>query len=156
MITLNVVCIGNLKENYLKQAQDEYVKRLGKFCKINIIELGEAKLLGNQQSSVNLVIEKESIAILQHLNGFTILLDVEGNSLTSVELAKKINQIAQTNSIITIIIGGSYGVSQTLKQKVNYRLSFSKFTFPHQLVRIMMLEQFYRAFTINNNITYHK
>ncbi len=156
MITISVVCIGNLKETYLKQAQAEYEKRLGKFCKLTITELSEAKLLNNNASGIAAVVEKESQALMQHLSGYTMLLDVVGNELTSPQLAEKVNQISQTNSTITLLIGGSFGVSDELKQKVNFRLSFSKFTFPHQLVRIVMLEQFYRAFTINNNITYHK
>lgn len=156
MITISVVCIGNLKETYLKQAQAEYEKRLGKFCKLNITELSEVKLLNNNAGGIASVVEKESQMLSQHLSGFSILLDVKGGELTSPQLAEKINQISQTNSTITLLIGGSYGVSDELKQKVNYRLSFSKFTFPHQLARIILLEQIYRAFTINNNITYHK
>ncbi len=88
--------------------------------------------------------------------GYIILLDVLGKGITSTELAEKIENITQTNSKITFVIGGSYGVSNQVKQAADYRLSFSKLTFPHQLMRVVLAEQVYRAFTINNNITYHK
>lgn len=157
MINVKLVCVGSLKEDFLKQAVEEYKKRLSKFCKLTIIEVSESKLLQtNSLTLINKIKEEESNNILKHCSGFVILLDVLGQALTSEEFASKINEVANFNSTITFIIGGSYGVSEELKNKVNFKFSMSKLTFPHQLIRVLFLEQLYRSFTIINNITYHK
>jgi 23S rRNA (pseudouridine1915-N3)-methyltransferase len=157
MITVNVVCIGKIKEKFYVEACNEYIKRLNKFCKINILELQEEKLPANYSlSQIENVKNKESEQLIKHAEGFKILLDISGASINSVNLAKKINDIANTNSTISFIIGGSFGVNENLKKLADYNLSFSNFTFPHQLMRVILLEQVYRAFCINNNITYHK
>ena len=144
MLTVNIVCVGNLKESYLREASDEYRKRLSRFCKCNVIECGESNP------------EKEKLEILKHLDGYVIALCVEGDKISSEKLASKIENVAQTSSKITFVIGGSDGLAQEVKDKADFRLSFSDMTFPHQLMRIILLEQIYRAFTINNNIKYHK
>lgn len=157
MVTINFVCVGNLKESFYKQAVSEYAKRLSRFCKINIIEVPEEQIKGKEnEKTIEAVKEKEGVRILEKSSGYIILLDVLGKSLTSPDLAEKIEEITQTSSKITFIIGGSHGVSNQVKQAADFKFSFSKLTFPHQLMRVVLAEQVYRAFTINNNITYHK
>ena len=154
---INILCIGKIKEKFYIQACNEYIKRLSKFHNINIIELEEEKLVKNAtQADIAKVIVKESMKFDKYMKGYNIALDIEGESLNSVDLAKKIDKIAQNNFVINFIIGGSYGLSDEIKKRADYRLSFSKLTFPHQLMRVILLEQVYRATAINNNITYHK
>jgi 23S rRNA (pseudouridine1915-N3)-methyltransferase len=143
---IKVICIGKLKEKYLKEGIDDYLKRINKYHKIEIIELPDSSLLSE---------EKE---ILKHIDNkdYLISLCIEGESLSSVELANKIDKTFITNSCITFIIGGSDGLSDTIKNKSNYKLSFSKMTYPHGFFRLILLEQLYRSFKIINNETYHK
>lgn len=156
-MNINIVCVGNIKEKFIEQAIQEYKQRISKFANVNIVEVKEEKLTKNYSlKDVEICVEKESEKILNQLKGYSVLLDIDGKMLSSVELAKKMENILLTNSTINFIIGGSYGVSEKLKNSVDFRLSFSKLTFPHQLFRVNVLEQIYRAFTIINNITYHK
>lgn len=156
-MNINIVCVGNIKEKFIEQAIQEYKQRISKFANVNIVEVKEEKLTKNYSlKDIEICVEKESEKILNQLKGYSVLLDIDGKMLSSVELAKKMENIFLTNSTINFIIGGSYGVSEKLKNSVNFRLSFSKLTFPHQLFRVNVLEQIYRAFTIINNITYHK
>lgn len=141
---IDIICVGNLKEKFLKDAADEYKKRLSKFCKLNIVELDESNP------------KKESMAILKACKGYRIAMCIEGNQLTSEAFAKKIEDISMISSHISFIVGSSEGLDISVKNDVNFRLSFSFMTFPHQLMRVILLEQIYRAFTINNNIKYHK
>ena len=157
MIKINIVTVGSLKEKYLVDCVKEYVKRISRFCTINIIELEEEKLPKNySEADVSKCLVRESLKIEKHLQGFVVILDVLGSALDSNEFAKKIDNISLNYDTITFVIGSSYGVCQSLKPKANLLLSFSKMTFPHQVFRVMLLEQIYRAFTINNNILYHK
>lgn len=157
MVTVHLICVGNLKEKYLKNALAEYEKRLGRFCKFNLIELPEHKVLGKLNDSLILQIKQaEGTKILEKVQGYVVLLEVLGKQLTSPQLAKKIEEISFTESTISFVIGGSYGVSDEVKQNANLLLSFSKMTFPHQLMRVIAIEQIYRAFTILNNMPYHK
>lgn len=144
MLGIRLVCVGNLKEKYLKDAAAEYVKRLSRFCDLEITETPESTP------------EKEKDPILKNLKGKAVALCVEGEEMSSEELAKFIAKTAQTSSKITFVIGGSDGLDGEVKARADFRLSFSKMTFPHQLMRIILLEQIYRAFTINENIKYHK
>lgn len=144
MINIRLVCVGNLKEKYWKDAMFEYEKRLGRFCKFEVIETPEFG------------IEKEKFSIIKNLRGYVFSLCIEGTQCTSEEFACKISTIMQTNSKITFVIGGSEGLSDDVKKISNAKLSFSEMTFPHQLMRVILSEQIYRAFTINSNITYHK
>ncbi len=156
-MNINIVCVGNIKEKFIEQAIQEYKQRISKFANVNIVEVKEEKLTKNYSlKDIEICVEKESEKILNQLKGYSVLLDIDGKMLSSVELAKKMENIFLTNSTINFIIGGSYGVSEKLKNSVDFRLSFSKLTFPHQLFRVNVLEQIYRAFTIINNITYHK
>ena len=152
MITINVVCVGNLKEVFWRDAQKEYQKRLSRFCKLNIIEVEEK----NNESTISITLQKEAKDIISKSKGYIILLDRKGKTSSSEDLAKKIENLTQTNSEITFVIGSSNGVDESVKKNSSELLSFGPNTFPHNLARIMLLEQIYRAETILNNIKYHK
>ncbi len=142
---IKIICVGKLKEKYLIDACLEYFKRISKYTKIEIVELKDSNIL------------EEKERILKHITkDYIITLDIEGNSIDSPTLAKKIDNILISNPNITFIIGGSEGLHQDIKKISNFSLSFSKLTFPHQLFRVMLLEQIYRSFKIINNETYHK
>ena len=149
---IKIICIGKIKENYLKEAILEYKKRISKYTNIEIIELDDY----NYDVKKTLLCEYNNIIKVMNTSDYNILLDINGNELDSLSFAKKINDTLTINSNITFIIGGSYGVLDELRDKVNYRLSFSKMTFPHQLFRVLLLEQIYRAYKINHNEEYHK
>ncbi len=154
---INIVAVGNLKEKYLLDCEKEYMKRLTRFHSVNLIELPEEKLPKNYSSAdISKCLVKEGIKISNHLSGFVIVMDINGSELDSVKFAKKLESISLNYDTITFIIGSSYGISEDIKSKANLNLSFSPMTFPHQLFRIMLLEQIYRACTITNNIMYHK
>ena len=156
MHKINIVCVGSLKEKFYKDAQDEYLKRLKKFCQINLIELQEHKLSQNpSRQEIEKSLDNEYAQILPFLKGKVIVLAVEGKQESSEDFCKQMFNFLDNFSIITFVIGSSYGLSQRIK-KDNYLISFSLMTLPHHLVRIMLEEQIYRAFTIKNNITYHK
>lgn len=151
MLKITIICVGNLKDAEYIGLCNEYIKRLKRFAHINIVELKEKNNLKN----VNCIIEAESQDILQKMNN-SILLDVNGEKISSEALANIIESTTQNSSEISFVIGGSYGVSQSVKNASVKKISLSDMTFPHRLVRVMLLEQIYRAFTINNNIAYHK
>jgi len=150
---IKIITVGSIKEKYLKDAIDEYTKRISKYTNIEIIEVKDEGLVEPNKS---LVLEEEKI--LKHINDkdYIITLEIEGKELSSTEFADKLDKITLEASTITFIIGGSYGLSQNIKDKAKLHLSFSKMTFPHQLFRVLLLEQIYRAFKINNNESYHK
>lgn len=151
-MTINLICVGNLKETFSKQEQEEYLKRLSAFCKVNVIEIKEQ----NQFENSSVTLEKEGEEILKKLKGYVILCDIKGKELSSPVLAEKLENLMQTNSEISFVVGGSYGVCEKVKSLSKEKISFSPMTFPHNLFRIMLLEQVYRAFTIINGKTYHK
>lgn len=151
-MTINLICVGNLKETFSKQEQEEYLKRLSAFCKVNVIEIKEQ----NQFENSYVTLEKEGEEILKKLKGYVILCDIKGKELSSPALAEKLENLMQTNSEISFVVGGSYGVCEKVKSLSKEKISFSPMTFPHNLFRIMLLEQVYRAFTIINGKTYHK
>lgn len=151
-MTINLICVGNLKETFSKQEQEEYLKRLSAFCKVNVIEIKEQ----NQFENSYVTLEKEGEEILKKLKGYIILCDIKGKELSSSALAEKLKNLMQTNSEISFVVGGSYGVCEKVKSLSKEKISFSPMTFPHNLFRIMLLEQVYRAFTIINGKTYHK
>lgn len=150
---IKIICIGKIKEEYLKGALKEYQKRLSKYTKLEIIELND---INNENTQIVLNKEKEEIIRYINKNDYIICLDIDGKEITSVDFSKKIDKIFNINSNITFLIGGSYGIHQDIKNLANERISFSKLTFPHQLFRVMLLEQIYRSFKIMNNETYHK
>lgn len=159
MVHINIVCVGKIKEKYLKDAILEYSKRLSKYCKLNIIEVPDEQIPVNVNDKIeNNIKSIEGNKILDHLkNSYIIALDLHGKQFTSEEFANKINNISLNfNSTISFIIGGSLGLSDEVINKSNELICFSKLTFPHQLIRIFLLEQIYRSFKILNNETYHK
>lgn len=143
---IKVICIGKLKEKYLIEGVNDYLTRIKKYHKVELIELPDSN------------IEQEATEILKHISNkeYVISLAINGQQLSSLELANKIDKIFITNSNITFIIGGSNGIKEEILNKSNYLLSFSKLTYPHGLFRIILLEQIYRSFKILNNETYHK
>ncbi len=149
---IKIICIGKIKEKYLVDAIKDYKKRLKKYTKVNVVELENV----TKNSSSDL--EKEKKEIQKHIDkkDYVITLEIDGKELTSIEFAKKIEETIMINSNITFIIGGSDGLHEDIKKRSNFPLSFSKMTFPHQLFRVILLEQIYRAFKIINNETYHK
>ena len=149
---IKIITVGKLKEKYFKDAVDEYLKRLSKYTKIELIEVPDE----DYDIKKTLLKEKESILKYVSNKEYIITMEIEGKELSSIELSKRINDTLIQNSEITFIIGGSYGLHEDIKKISNYSLSFSKMTFPHQLFRIMLLEQIYRSYKIINNETYHK
>lgn len=150
---IKLITVGTIKEKYLKDAIDEYTKRIKKYTNIELIEVKDEGLV-EETKAISLEAEK----IKKHLNSkdYIITMEIEGKQITSEEFAEKLNQIQIENSNIVFIIGGSYGLSNELKQMAKYHLSFSKLTFPHQLFRVLLLEQIYRCYKILNNESYHK
>ena len=159
-MNITVISVGKLKEKYLKQAIDEYSKRLTRYCKIDIIELPDEKTPDNASEKEELQIkDKEGQLILSKIkdNMFVVAMDLNAKQMTSEEFSKFIEtQGVMGNSNITFVIGGSLGLSDNVKKRADMLLSFSDMTFPHQLMRIILLEQVYRAFKIANNENYHK
>lgn len=150
---IKILCIGKIKETYLKEAINEYLKRLSKYEKLEIIE-GTDVDLGNP--SLNKQKEKEFFLKNIKEKDFLITLEIEGKEFTSEEFSKKLEDIQIHNSNIVFIIGGSDGIDEEIKKKSHLKLSFSKMTFPHQLFRVILLEQIYRAYKIRNHESYHK
>lgn len=150
---IKIICLGKVKEKYLQDGIDEYVKRISKYTQIKIIELEDE---GIKDDKVALKKEKEKILKYLNTKDYIIVLDISGKEMTSLEFADKIDKTLIISSDITFIIGGSYGLDEEIKSLSNYRLSFSKMTFPHQLFRLILLEQIYRAYKINHNEEYHK
>lgn len=149
---IKIITVGKIKEKYLTDAINEYLKRLNKYTKINLIEVPD------ENFDINKTLETEKKSILKYVSekDYIITMEIEGKELSSIEFAKKIDEIQISNSNICFIIGGSYGISDEIKKMSNFKLSFSKMTFPHQLFRLILLEQIYRAYKINNNESYHK
>lgn len=148
---IKIICLGSIKENYLKEAIKEYTKRLSKYTKLEIIELKDEKDTSNP-------LKKEKEKIFKHITDKDniVILDINGKQLTSEEFSEFINKELLNNSNITFIIGSSTGLDNEIKELSNKRISFSKLTFPHQLFRVILLEQIYRSFKILNNESYHK
>ena len=155
-MNINIICIGKIKDKYINDGIAEFSKRMTSFVALNIIELKEY----NKEDSINISIEKESSEILKQIsksNSYNILLDLDGKEITSENMSKYIDDLKNKGiSNINFIIGGSNGVNKEVKNSVDMKLKFSHFTFPHQLMRLILLEQVYRWFAISNNIKYHK
>ena len=145
MQKINIVCVGKIKEEFYRAAVNEYLKRLSRFARVEIKELAEGR-----------GIEDEAPQILRSLKGFVIALCVEGKKLSSENLAAEIKRLTDKGEEITFVIGSSCGLSESVKKAADLRLSFSDMTFPHQLMRVILCEQVYRAFMINSDSTYHK
>ena len=145
MQKINIVCVGKIKEDFYRNAVSEYLKRLSRFAKVEVKEIAEGKDL-----------EEEAQGILRAAKGYIIALCVEGNKLSSEELSMRIKTLCDKGEEITFIIGSSCGLSDAVKREADFKLSFSDMTFPHQLMRVILCEQIYRAFMINSGSTYHK
>ena len=158
MVHINIICVGKIKENYLKEAILEYSKRLSKYCKLSFFEIDDEQIPNNLNTKISENIKEiEGNKILAHIkNSYVISLDLTGKQYSSEEFSAKLENIALLNSNITFIIGGSLGLSKEVLQKSNELICFSKMTFPHQLIRVFLLEQLFRAFKIQNHEIYHK
>lgn len=157
---ITIVCVGKIKEKFYTQAIDEYSKRLSRYCKLDIIEVVDEKTPDNASDVVNQQIkDKEGERILNVVkqDAYVCALAIEGKQLDSVELSEKIDSLGVGGvSNITFVIGGSLGLSKTVLDRADYKLSFSRMTFPHQLMRVILLEQIYRSYRIMKNEPYHK
>ena len=145
MLKLNIVCVGKLKEDYLTDAVNEYVKRLSRFCKTEIIELAERNSP-----------KEEAESVLRACKGYTVALAVEGKKCSSEQFAAKVQSVFDKGESLTFVIGSSCGLDPSVKAQADELLSFSDMTFPHQLMRVILVEQLYRAFMINSGSKYHK
>ncbi len=150
---IKIICLGKIKEKYFSLAIDEYLKRIQKYTKLEIIELKDQNF-----SNINDILEKERDLILKRINNddYIITLEIDGTQYSSLDLSKKLEDIQIHNANMVFIVGSSYGLHDDIKKLSNFKLSFSKLTLPHQLFRIVLLEQIYRCYKIINNETYHK
>lgn len=159
-MNIKLITVGKIKEKFYKDAIDEYVKRLSRCCKINIIEVADEKTKENaSDKEVEIILNKESERIIKAINDndYIIALAINGLKYDSINFANKIKELGiKGNSNICFIIGGSLGLHKNVLNKANMKLSFSDMTFPHQLMRVILLEQIYRAYRIINNEPYHK
>lgn len=157
---IDIVSVGKIKESYFRGAIEEYSKRLSKYCKLDIIEVADEKTKENaSETEENLVKEKEGERILKNLkeDAYVIALSITGKKLDSVAFSKKLDNLGISGkSHIQFVIGGSLGLHESVLKRANYELSFSDMTFPHQLMRVILLEQIYRCYRIINGEPYHK
>lgn len=149
---ITIITVGKIKEKYIKEGINDYLKRISKYTKIELIELDDESF----DKTKTLKIESEKILKKINPKSYIITLEIDGKESSSIELANLIEKTTSINSNITFIIGGSYGLDDSIKNISNYKLSFSKMTFPHQLFRLIFLEQIYRSYKIINNEEYHK
>jgi 23S rRNA (pseudouridine1915-N3)-methyltransferase len=159
MLKVKLITVGTLKEEYLRSACAEYEKRLGAFCRLESVQLKEERLPESpSQNEIRAALDRESARIIEQIpsSAFCVALCVEGKQLSSEELAQRIEDISMDKSEICFVIGSSYGLSDAVKQRADMRLSVSKLTFPHQLMRVILLEAIYRAFNIQRGTKYHK
>ncbi len=157
MIKVNVVAVGKVKEKYFADGISEYAKRLSKFCDFKIIEIQEENYKSVDDSLISVIKDKEAEKILPHLKGKIVAMAIEGKKYSSEKLAKTLKEVCDLGGgVITFVIGGSYGLSDLVKNKADLLVSFSDMTFPHTLFRLMLTEQIYRAFSINSKSPYHK
>lgn len=160
MLTVNIICIGKLKEKYWVDAIKEYTKRLSSFCRFSVSELSECKVNNDpNEKQIQNILQEEGNAILQKIKptDYTIAMCIEGKNISSPQLANLIDNVQlEGKSTVNFIIGGSWGLSDEVKQRADYKLSMGKMTFPHQMARVMLTEQIYRSFQISSNGKYHK
>lgn len=159
MVRIEIICVGKLKEDYLKSAIFEYAKRLSKYCQLTITEIADEKLPNKiNPSIIDDIKNKEALKIIEHIkkDSYVMCLDLNGKEFSSQDFSKKIDDIAlNNNSHITFIIGGTLGLTDEVLSLSKEKICFSKMTFPHQLIRVFLLEQLFRAFKISNGETYH-
>ena len=156
---VSIVCVGKIKEKYLQQGIDEFTKRLGPFCKLETISINEEKMPDNPSpAEKTLIIAKETERLLAQIpsNAYVIVLDVQGKIISSTELSGLIDSLAvQGKSHLAFVIGGAFGFSDALREHCDERISFSRMTFTHQMIRLLLVEQVYRAFKISRGEKYH-
>ncbi len=156
---VTLICVGKVKEKFYRDAIKEYEKRLGAYIKLNTIEISDEKVKVENDSEIALAMEKEGNNILSKIKDtqYVITLEILGKSISSEQFADKIDNLMLTGkSDVVLVIGGSYGLSDSVKKRSDYALSFSKMTFPHQMMRVVLLEQVYRAYRIITGASYHK
>ena len=156
---VTLICVGKVKEKFYRDAIKEYEQRLGAYIKLNTIEINDEKVKVENSSEIAIAMDKEGKNILSKIkdNQYVITLEILGKNLSSEDFAGKINNLMLSgNSDVVLVIGGSYGLSDEVKKRSNYALSFSKMTFPHQMMRAILLEQVYRAYRIITGASYHK
>ena len=157
MVKVNLVCVGKVKEKYFQDAINEYAKRLSRFCELKIIEIKEENFVTVPSSGEKLkIIEREGDEILKKVKGSVFATCIEGKPFSSEKLAESLNSLISSGEEVTFVIGGSYGLSDKVKDIAKVKISFSEMTFPHTLFRVISLEQIYRAFMINAKTEYHK
>lgn len=159
MIKVTIIALSKLKEKYLKDASDEYLKRLSRYCKLQVVEIEPERLNDNpSQNEINSALEKEAQAVFKRIpeSSYVAAMCLEGKKLSSENFAKTLSSAQFSSGGMTFIIGSSYGLADSVKKRADIRLSVSDMTFPHQLFRIMLLEQIYRGFKINEGSAYHK
>ena len=159
-MNIRIIAVGKLKEKYWRDAVEEYAKRLGAYCSLEVVEIKESPLRANPSAADGEAVKAaEGEDILRHISksDYVITLEIKGKSLTSEQMAEKIAGLTlEGKSSIAFVIGGSLGLSPEVSKRADYKLSFSAMTFPHQMMRVILLEQIYRSFKINRNETYHK
>lgn len=157
---ITVLTVGKIKEKFYTDAVNEYSKRLSRYCKLEIIQVTDEKTVENStENEMDIIKQKEAERLLKHIpeDAYVITLEINGKSLDSMELADQLNQLGiNGTSHIVFVIGGSLGLHATVSKRANFHLSFSKMTFPHQLMRVILLEQIYRSYRIIHNQPYHK
>lgn len=152
-----IVAVGKIKEKFFSDAIAEYVKRISRFAAVEIVEVAENTFCGVPNGKeIEKITRAEGEAILQKTEGCVVAMDIDGKQLDSMQISEFISRKKQTDSIFTFVVGGSYGLSQDVKNKADLRLSFGRITLPHQLFRVVLCEQIYRACCIENNVCYHK
>lgn len=157
MIKVNIVAVGKVKEKYFSDGISEYSKRLSRFCDFKIIEIAEENYKNADGNLIEVIKQKEAERIIPQLKGYVLAMAIEGKKYSSLSLASKIDNLkSRGDGVITFVIGGSYGLSDEVKKIANELVSFSDMTFPHTLFRLMLTEQIYRAFSINEGSAYHK
>ena len=157
MVKINVVCVGKIKEKYFLDGALEYIKRLSRFAKINVVEVKEKNIVNEpNESEIAEILAREAEDIKKELKGYVVCCAIEGKKVSSKSFASLIEKAKNSHGEITFVVGGSYGICNSIKQACNEKISFSDMTFPHTLYRVMLLEQIYRAFTILEDGKYHK
>ncbi len=156
VLKIRILCLGSIKEKYMRQGIDEYLKRLRSYAQVSIIEIPDSPI-PRKEKDCQIMLKNEAIKLRQNLRGYNVLLDIDGKELSSVEMAKQMEEwMISGNSTITFVIGSSLGVDSDLKKEFDFLWSFGLLTFPHQLMRLMLLEQIYRVFKIQSGEPYHK
>ncbi len=157
MVKINIVCVGKIKEDYFASGVAEYIKRLNRFAKVNVIEVKEKNIVQEpSQGEILEILKREGEDIKKYLSGYVIAMAIEGEKVSSESFSKKLKNIKDKQGEITFVIGGSYGIDDSVKALANEKVSFSAMTFPHTLMRVILVEQIYRAFTIMEDGKYHK